>query len=97
VVDLYVLDTSAISTFTDQEDGVVEVERLLDKAKTHTCQLEACSVSLMEFYYITLRERGEDQAAKLMALVKAWPLVWVYPDEKILLQAARLKAPTDWR
>jgi predicted nucleic acid-binding protein len=92
VVDLYVLDTSAIFTFTDQEDGADEVERLLGAAQTNKCQLEVCSISLMELYYITLREKGEEQAAKLIALVKSWPVVWVYPDEKTLLQAAKLKA-----
>jgi predicted nucleic acid-binding protein len=49
-------------------------------------------MSLMELYYITLRERGEDDATRLIALVKSWPVVWIYPDEKILLQAAVLKA-----
>ena len=92
MVDLYVLDTSAIFTFTDQEDGAEEVERLLGAARTDKCRLEICSITLMELYYITLRERGEDQAAKLIALVKSWPVVWVYPDEKTLLQAAKLKA-----
>ena len=41
-------------------------------------------MSLMELYYITLRERGEDEATRLIALVKSWPVVWIYPDEKIL-------------
>jgi hypothetical protein len=62
VADLYVLDTSSIFAFTDQEDGADEVERLLDDAKQHTCRLEVCSMSLIELYYITLRERGEDEA-----------------------------------
>jgi ribonuclease VapC len=46
----------------------------------------------MEITYITEREQGEDEAARLVALVKAWPITWVYPDEKTLLQAAKLKA-----
>jgi PIN domain nuclease of toxin-antitoxin system len=33
VADLYVLDTSSIFAFTDQEDGADEVERLLDAAR----------------------------------------------------------------
>jgi len=92
LADLYVLDTSAILTYTDQEDGVVEVTTLLENARFRRCRLEACSISLMEIYYITLRASGEDQAARLVALIKSWPLIWVYPDEKILLQAGRLKA-----
>jgi ribonuclease VapC len=46
----------------------------------------------MELSYIMLREQGEDEAAQLVALVKSWPITWVYPDEKLLLQAAKLKA-----
>ena len=92
MTELYVLDTSAILTYTDREAGVVEVETLLENARLHKCRMEACSISLMEIYYITLRADGEDLASKLVALVKSWPLIWVYPDEKILLQAGKLKA-----
>jgi predicted nucleic acid-binding protein len=78
--------------FTDQEEGAEQVERLLDAARANTCRLEACSISLMESYYLALRETGEDEAARLVALVKSWPMVWVYPDERTLLQAGKLKA-----
>jgi ribonuclease VapC len=88
----YVLDTSAIFTLTDAEEGAEQVESLLEAARANTCQLTVCSISLMELYYITLREQEEDAAARLIALVKSWPVVWVYPDERTLLQAARLKA-----
>jgi ribonuclease VapC len=91
VADLYVLDTSAIFAFTDQEEGADQVEGLLDAARANQCQLEVCSISLMELYYITMMERGEDEAARLVALVKSWPVAWVYPDEKTLLQAGRVK------
>ena len=92
MTDLYVLDTSAILTFTDREDGVVEVETLLENARLHKCRIEVCSISLIEIYYVSLRADGEDLAARLVALVKFWPLIWVYPDEKIMLQAGKLKA-----
>jgi predicted nucleic acid-binding protein len=46
----------------------------------------------MELYYVALREQGEDPAARLVALVKAWPISWIYPDERMLLAAGRLKA-----
>ena len=75
MADLYALDTSAILTYTDQEDGVVEVTTLLENARFRKCRLEACSISLMEIYYITLRASGEDQAARLVALIKSWPLI----------------------
>jgi predicted nucleic acid-binding protein len=92
VTNLYVLDTSALMAFTDQEEGAEQVEGLLDAAQVNTCRLEACAISLMELYYLALRETGEDEASRLVALVKSWPVVWVYPDERMLLQAGRLKA-----
>ena len=90
--DRYVLDTSAIAAFTDQEEGATEVERLLDAARRDECQVEACAISLMELYYIALQEKDEDEATKLIALVKAWPVTWIYPDERLLLQAGKIKA-----
>jgi predicted nucleic acid-binding protein len=46
----------------------------------------------MEIFYTAMRKKGDDEAVRLVALVKAWPVEWVYPDEKVLLQAGRLKA-----
>lgn len=46
----------------------------------------------MEIYYITRMEEGEDRAAELVALTKSWPVEWIYPDERTLLQAGKLKA-----
>jgi len=92
VDDRYVLDTSAILTLVDDEEGSDEVERLLRGSRTGRLQAFACSITLMELFYTALREKGEDEAVMLSALVKAYPLEWLYPDEKTLLQAARLKA-----
>ncbi len=46
----------------------------------------------MELFYAAMREKGEDESYRLVALVKAWPLEWVYPDNRVLLQAGRLRA-----
>lgn len=92
MTERYVLDTSAILTLTDAEEGAAEVEGILDTARVDRCKIEVAAISLMELYYVTLREQGEDDAAQLIALVKSWPVIWVYPDEKMLLQAAKLKA-----
>jgi len=88
----YVLDTSAVFAFLGDEQGAEEVERLLRRSRAGQIQMLACSITLMEAFYTAIRERGEDKAVRLLALVKAWPLEWVYPDEKTLLLAARLKA-----
>jgi predicted nucleic acid-binding protein len=92
VSDSYVLDTSAILALTDREDGWREVERILRDAYAGSAEATACAISLMELYYVALRETGEDGAAKLVGLVKSWPVDWIYPDEKTFLLAGRLKA-----
>jgi len=92
VAERYVLDTSAIFAFTDQEEGASQVERILDLAGKDQCRVEICSASLMELYYTTLQEVGEDQAARLLGMVKSWPIHWVFPDEQTLLLAGRFKA-----
>lgn len=88
----YVLDTSAILAFLGGEPGAERVERLLRGARARRFTVLICSISLMEIFYTALREKGEDEAVRLVALVRAWPLEWIYPDEKTLLQAGRLKA-----
>ncbi len=92
MADRYVLDTSAILAFLGDEPGADRVERLLRGARAGRQQVVICSISLMELFYTALRAKGEDAAVRLVALVKAWPLEWAYPDEKVLLQAGRLKA-----
>lgn len=92
MAERYVLDTSAILAFLGGEQGADGVERLLRAARAGRIQVLVCSISLMEVFYTALRAKGEDEAVRLVALVRAWPLEWVYPDEKTLLQAGSLKA-----
>lgn len=91
-VERFLLDTSAVLTFTDREEGFETIEALLDRAMSEAVEVSICAVSLMEIYYIALQEQGEDEAASLVALVKAWPVRWIYPDERTLLIAGRFKA-----
>lgn len=92
MAERYVLDTSAILAFLGGERGADTVERLLRGSRAGRVEMLACAISLMEVFYTAMRKKGEDEAVRLLALVKAWPLEWVYPDEKVLLQAGRLKA-----
>ncbi len=92
MAERYVLDTSAILAFLGGEPGANRVERLLRGAREGRHEVLVCSITLMELFYTAMRAKGEDVAFRLVALVKAWPLAWVYPDEKALLQAGRLKA-----
>lgn len=84
----YVLDTSALMTLIEDEDGATRVAELLRLPATIITW-----VSLFEITYITRQERDAVEAEQRYALLKALPvsLLWSV-DEPTLLIAARLKA-----
>ena len=85
---LYLLDTSALLTFIEDEPGSDRVEEVLKDAAI----LLPWPV-LMETYYITLQEKGRAEADRRYALIRQLraEILWAM-DEPILLTAARLKA-----
>lgn len=85
---LYLLDTSAVLTFLEDEDGADRVETIL---RQEQIVLPYCV--LLETYYITLQEQTEDVADKRYALLKQLPatILWNM-DEPTLLTAGRFKA-----
>lgn len=84
----YLLDTSAILTLLEDEDGAQRVETLLRQE-----DILLPFVVLLETYYITLQEQSEDIADRRYALLKQLPgnILWQV-DEPTLLTAGRLKA-----
>jgi len=92
VSDPVLLDTSAIFALIDDEEGAETVEDYLNAAYKGKVRLFASFVSLIEVRYIVIQEKDEPSADYLVALVKSWPLKWIYPDERQCLLAARFKA-----
>lgn len=82
------LDTSALFTFIEDEDGADRVEQALHQVTT----LVPWTV-LMETYYITLQEEGQSEADRRIALIRTLnvQILWDM-NESMLLTAARLKA-----
>lgn len=84
----FLLDTSAVLTFLEDEAGAERVETLLREE-----QIILPYLVLLETYYITLQERSEDIADRRYALLKQLPATFLWAmDEPTLLTAARLKA-----
>jgi predicted nucleic acid-binding protein len=84
----YLLDTSALLSFIEDEAGADRVEQVLRQPTT----LVPWPV-LLEAHYITLRERGEAEAYRRTALVKQLNVTILWDmDESTVLTAARLKA-----
>lgn len=84
----YLLDTSALFAFMEDEEGAERVEEILREGEV----LLPFPV-LLEVYYITLRERSEQVADERYALLRSLPATEIWRvDEPVLLTAARLKA-----
>jgi predicted nucleic acid-binding protein len=84
----YLLDTSAVLTLLEDEEGAERVETLLRNE-----EILLPFLVLLETYYITLQEQSEDVADHRYALLKQLPATHLSTvDEPTLLTAARFKA-----
>ncbi len=84
----FLLDTSAILTFLEDEVGAERTETLLRNE-----DILVPFLVLLETYYITLQEQTEDVADKRHALLKQLPVTFLWnTDEPTILTAARFKA-----
>ena len=90
--EIYVLDTSALFSFTENEEGCEIVEKILKTGKKAGSQIFLSFISLTEIYYITWQEKSEDIAKELIILVKSLPLQIVNSNERIALSAGKIKA-----
>jgi len=88
----YVLDTSAVFALFGDEPGASVVEESLRLAQKGKILLHGSFVTLTEIHYIASRRFGPEQADKLLALARSWPVDWVHSDEALCLAAARIKS-----
>jgi len=70
----YVFDTSALLTFIENEEGVEIVENLLEKSIEYENNIFISIVSLIELYYISLREQGKEVAEERLNLIDNIPI-----------------------
>ena len=84
----FLLDTSALLFFIEDEEGSDRVEQALRQETT----LLPWPV-LLEAYYISIQEEGQAEADRRLALIKqlSVKILWDL-DESTLLTAAKLKA-----
>lgn len=84
----FLLDTSAILTLIEGENGAERVATVLREEETLIPW-----IVLMESYYISQQERGETEANTRYAMLKELPTTILWEtNEATLLTAARLKA-----
>lgn len=88
----YVFDTSAWLTLIEDEAGADTVQEILEKAKTGEAIVLVSFMGFMEVYYITLQERGVDEARERVNLMAALPILRVESTRALGILAAELKA-----
>ena len=88
----YVLDTSALLTLIEDEAGADQVQTLLEQATRGEVSLLVSFISFMEVYYISLQERGQEEAQERVQLMAALPVLRVESTETLAVFAGQLKA-----
>ena len=88
----YLLDTSAIFAFTDNEEGADLVEEFLGRAKRRELSLYVSKMALMEIYYVSLQRGDEKEARDRLFLVRSLPLTELPLEDDLILPAGQFKA-----
>jgi len=90
--EVYVLDTSALFSFIEDEEGSDYVESLLILAERDEIDIHGAFVSLTEVFYISLRKRDEEEALRRVRLIQCLAIKVGESNESLNLEAGRLKA-----
>ncbi len=89
----FVFDSYALIGYLENEPFSDQIEEILTQAKKGDYRLYLHVIHLGEVFYITLREQGRNLADLAYSKIKAFPVQFIqYIDEKLLLEAATLKA-----
>lgn len=88
----YLLDTSALLTLRDDENGAETVAELLQQAQKHQVKCFACFMSQMEILYRVWKDENEQAGRLAYEQCKALPIEWVHETPELLERAAELKA-----
>lgn len=88
----YLLDTSALLTLRDDEQGADDVARLLDAGRRSGNPCRVCFISLMEILYRIWQDEGRSRARLVHEQCLSLPLIVVHEDPLLLETAAEIKA-----
>jgi len=87
-----VLDSFAVLAYLQAEKGAQQVKELLHQAANGQLTVLMTVINLGEVYYITSRVYGQERAEEVLAMLKHLPIKLVVVDEKLALEASRVKA-----
>lgn len=89
---IYILDTSALLAYIEDEEGADDIETLFINAESGNIEIYISFISLTEIFYITIQERGEAEALKRIELIQSLAVKVIESYEDLNLNAGRLKA-----
>lgn len=90
--ETYVLDAYAVLCYLKDEPGAEKVSMILKKAAKKRARVFMTWMNLGEVYYRVCREHGEFEAARVLEVIKSWPMKVLQGDERLTIGAARVKA-----
>lgn len=90
--EIFILDTSAILTYIEDEEGAEYVENLLVTAEKGDVVIYVCFISLTEVFYITMQEKDESEASSRIRLIQSLAVRIEESSESLNLGAGRIKA-----
>ncbi len=88
----YVLDTSALFAYIENEEGVELLESLFEQAINEKIGLYISEVTCIEVYYISLSEQGDQIANERLKLIDDMLLIREPLDSKLTKVIGRIKA-----
>ena len=88
----YVLDTSSLLTYIENEEGATEVEALLQKALDADAVLYISMVSCIEVFYITWQEQGKEVATERLKLIDDLMVIQEPVDSQLTKIIGEIKA-----
>jgi len=88
----YLLDTSALLTLRDDEQGAEEVAHILMQAEAEKVKVFGCFMTLMEIFYRVWKDENEVEGKLAYTQCKSLPIVWLHENIELLEQAAKIKA-----
>ena len=88
----YLLDTSALLTLRDDEQGADLVAKILMQAEAGKVTVFGCFMTLMEVLYRVWKDENEVEGKLAYAQCKSLPIVWIHESTELLEQASEIKA-----
>lgn len=88
----YLLDTSALMTLRDDEEGADAVAGILQQCQDQQAICLGCFITLMEMLYRVWKDEGEASGRFAYEQCKSLPVDWLHETEQLLEKAAQVKA-----